>query len=118
LNLGFVFKTHLVNIGYVYEYWYLIIVVLAIIGCLIMFFRRRSKVKYVKGWSIKEIKRANTANNISVLTQEEKDVVMYMNLARMYPKKYVFVEVIPYDGGILHGHYLKNSPYKDSLIKI
>lgn len=35
------------------------------------------------GWTKEELTKANTAKNASFLTPEEKDMVMYMNLARM-----------------------------------
>lgn len=68
-------------------------------------------------WTAEELRSANTASYVSILTKEEKDVIMYMNLARMYPQKFARVEVEPYDGGPLYGFYLKGSPYKASLLE-
>ncbi|WP_133576922.1 CAP domain-containing protein [Pedobacter metabolipauper] len=39
-------------------------------------------------WSKEELKFANTAGNASYLTGEEKDMVLYMNLARMDGEKF------------------------------
>ncbi|MEJ2901823.1 CAP domain-containing protein [Pedobacter panaciterrae] len=39
-------------------------------------------------WSKEELKMANTAGNSSYLTGEEKDLVIYMNLARMDGEKF------------------------------
>lgn len=67
-------------------------------------------------WTQAEINSANTAADVAVLTKEEKDVILYMNLARMYPQKFARVEVEPYDGGAMYGHYLVGSSYKASLL--
>lgn len=47
-----------------------------------------------KVWTDEEMKSANTAANVSYLTAEEKKVIMYVNLARLYPKKYAEKEVL------------------------
>lgn len=47
-----------------------------------------------KVWTDAEMKSANTAANVSYLTAEEKKVIMYVNLARLYPKKYAEKEVL------------------------
>ena len=46
-----------------------------------------------QNWSDEERCSANTAAICPFLTQVEKDVVLYNNLARMYPKKFVAVEL-------------------------
>lgn len=46
-----------------------------------------------QNWSDGEITAANTAATCPFLSQVEKDVVLYNNLARMYPKKFVAVEL-------------------------
>jgi len=40
-----------------------------------------------------ELEKANTAKNVKVLTQEEKEVIRYVNLARLYPKKFASIEL-------------------------
>ena len=47
-----------------------------------------------QNWSDDEITAANTAATCPFLSQVEKDVVLYNNLARMYPKKFVAVELM------------------------
>ncbi|MBQ4034086.1 MAG: CAP domain-containing protein [Paludibacteraceae bacterium] len=47
-----------------------------------------------KVWTDEEMKSANTTANVSYLTAEEKKVIMYVNLARLYPKKYAEKEVL------------------------
>src|SRR5690242_1357979 len=46
-------------------------------------------------WSDPKYKAANTAKDVSYLTQDEKDVFYYVNLARMDPKKFAEVYVKP-----------------------
>lgn len=69
-----------------------------------------------ENWTMYEINSANTACDIEELSNWEKDVILYMNLARMYPQKYARVEVEPYDGGYKFGHVYRNSSYKASLL--
>lgn len=45
-------------------------------------------------WTADEINSANTAQNANFLTQEEKNVILYINLARLFPKKYAEQEVV------------------------
>ena len=47
-------------------------------------------------WTAQEIKAANTAASIQELTLEEKNVITYLNLARMYPKKFAQIELKEY----------------------
>ena len=42
-----------------------------------------SKAQNTSAWTKEELKMANTAGNAPYLTGEEKDIVIYMNLARM-----------------------------------
>ncbi len=58
-------------------------------------------------WTADELRRANTATTAYYMTEQERDVILYMNLARMYPQKYARVEVEPYNN---------NSSYKASLL--
>ena len=44
-------------------------------------------------WTTEEIKHANTAATCPYMNQVEKDVVLYNNLARLFPKKFVRVEL-------------------------
>lgn len=58
-------------------------------------------------WTADELRRANTAATAYYMTEQERDVLLYMNLARMYPQKYARVEVEPYNS---------SSSYKTSLL--
>lgn len=44
--------------------------------------------KWLKGWTPEEISKANTAKNTTYLTQAEKDVFLFANLARINPDKF------------------------------
>jgi hypothetical protein len=57
-------------------------------------------------WTIQEFDKANTAANVNILTQEEKEVIKYLNLARLYPQKFAIIEVKDYSP----------STYKESLL--
>jgi hypothetical protein len=43
-------------------------------------------------WSATQLAKANTAKKVKELTFEEKQTIMYLNLARMYPKDYKRIE--------------------------
>ncbi len=68
-------------------------------------------------WSQIELNKANTVNNISYLNDTEKEAVIILNLARLYPKKFVQIELIDFNGTKKYGEYLKDSYYKKSLIR-
>ena len=48
---------------------------------------------YAQSWTSEELRSANTAGSCPYLNQTEKDVILYNNLARMYPAKFVRVEL-------------------------
>lgn len=68
-------------------------------------------------WTPTQIEAANTAQNENYLTQEEKDVVKYINLARLYPGMFYENELSNYYGTPKYGDYLRNSKYRKSLIE-
>jgi uncharacterized protein YkwD len=70
---------------------------------------------FAESWSAEQLANANTASAINYLTQAEKDAIMYINLARLFPKEFVKFELINYAAPIKFGDYLKNSSYKKSL---
>ncbi|MCQ2208177.1 MAG: hypothetical protein MJZ02_08175 [Paludibacteraceae bacterium] len=70
-----------------------------------------------KVWSADEINSANTARNANYLTDEEKNVILYINLARLYPKKYAEQEVLNAKG---YNDYIKEftaSDYAKTLVQ-
>lgn len=67
-------------------------------------------------WTAQQIQSANTAKNIAYLTPTERVTILYINLARMYPKEFVKIELHNYNGTAKYGNFLKNSTYKQSLI--
>lgn len=71
---------------------------------------------FANSWTAEEINSANTAANVPVLTQEEKEIIKYINLARMYPRKFADVEMENYFGGEKYGNMYANSMYRQSLI--
>jgi uncharacterized protein YkwD len=71
---------------------------------------------FAQSWTAEQLSKAATAKDIEYLTQAEKDAIMYINLARMFPKEFVKFELENYQAPIKFGTYLKNSSYKKSLI--
>ncbi len=61
-------------------------------------------------WTTRQLNIANTARNIKYLTQAEKDAIMYINLARLYPFWFNVYELKNYEA------VAKNSTYKTSLM--
>jgi uncharacterized protein YkwD len=59
-------------------------------------------------WTAEELAKANTCANTSYLTKNEKEVIQYVNLARMYPAKYAKIELVDED---------KTTTYYKSLVK-
>lgn len=70
-----------------------------------------------QSWSDEQLMNANTALNEIYLTSVEKEVILYINLARLYPKQFAEIEVETYEGTKKYGPYVKNSKYRSSLLK-
>lgn len=67
-------------------------------------------------WSTSELDSAKTGDTCSYLNAVEKDAIMYLNLARLFPKKFAKIEIPGYYGTKKYGDYLKDSPYIVTLI--
>jgi hypothetical protein len=70
-----------------------------------------------QSWSQVQLESANTARDIPYLSPAEKEVIMYINLARMYPQLFLEFEVRNYVGTVRYGDYLRNSEFKKSLME-
>lgn len=68
-------------------------------------------------WTAEEFNAANTASQVYLLSSEEKDIIRYINLARMFPSKFAELEVKNYLGPKEFGDYLEDSEYKESLYR-
>jgi uncharacterized protein YkwD len=66
-------------------------------------------------WTSDQLLKANTAENSTYLTVLEKEAIMYINLARLYPNDFARIELANYNGTKKYGDYLKKSKYKTSL---
>ena len=64
-------------------------------------------------WTDIERETANTAATASYLSTTEKQIIYYLNLARLYPKKFALLEVKDY----YLNNNLTDSKYKKSLLK-
>lgn len=67
-------------------------------------------------WTEAERKAANTCQDIDDLEDNEKEAIMYINLARLYPKKFAKIELSDYWGPVKYNRYLEGSEYKESLM--
>jgi hypothetical protein len=65
-------------------------------------------------WAPEKIKKANTAVNATYLSDKEKEIIMYINLARLFPFEFSQIEVKNYKGPFINN--LEHSPYKKSLM--
>ena len=63
---------------------------------------------YGQTWTAEELAAANTFESLTVLSAVEKETMLYLNLARMYPAKYAKIELVNED---------KTSDNYKSLIK-
>jgi uncharacterized protein YkwD len=74
-------------------------------------------ISFSQSWTDEQMNAANTAADVSYLNQVEKETIMYINLARMYPHEFAQYEVQDYFGPENSGDYVKNSSYRQSLIE-
>jgi len=79
---------------------------------LIVLFFLCVKVTFAQVWTTQEFETANTTKDIEILTSEEKEVVRYINLARLYPKKFAALEIVNNKDGYSDA----NRSYVNSLI--
>ena len=70
-------------------------------------------ISFSQKWTKQQLDSANTAKNINYLSQIEKDIIMYINLARLYPQLFIIIELEDYNGE--KGCPLDLSEYKNSL---
>jgi uncharacterized protein YkwD len=66
-------------------------------------------------WTDQELNSANTASDVSYLDEIEKEAIQYLNLARMYPKKFLKIELNNYKGPEGYREINKNDSYRKSL---
>lgn len=69
-----------------------------------------------QGWTDEELAAANTAKDVPQLSTEEREVIKYLNLARLFPHKFAEVEVADYYGGEAGGHPSMFSDNRLSLL--
>ena len=79
------------------------------------------------GWTKSEISNADVARDVSNISDFEKDIILYHNLVRLYPKKYLELEILNWREDIYPKDTIRfdfiwdetnlNSGYYKSLIK-
>ncbi|WP_242926923.1 CAP domain-containing protein [Pontibacter vulgaris] len=67
-------------------------------------------------WTAAELRNADTGRNATYLNDTEKETLLYLNLARLYPKKYARVE-IPSEMLLTRGEKANWQAYRRSLLK-
>ncbi|MGC4036308.1 MAG: hypothetical protein QM764_10115 [Chitinophagaceae bacterium] len=72
---------------------------------------------FCQTWTEAQLDSADTAKDIEDVSDVEKDAILYINLARLFPQQFEKYEVEDYSGPAKYGDYLKNSSYRKSLIK-
>jgi hypothetical protein len=76
---------------------------------------------YTLTWSqeftLEQYQKASTADSISYLTKIEKEAIMYLNLARMYPSLFAEFVLEKYDGPEGYSTIEKHNSYFKSLVK-
>lgn len=85
--------------------------------CIESYAQPKSTQFYLDKWSSNQLLETNTAKDLSFLTEAEKQAIMFVNLARMYPKEFASKVVANYYGNENYGDYLKGSSYQASLLK-
>lgn len=83
---------------------------------LILFILISPQYSFSQTWSSQELEKANTCILIDDLSDIEKDAILFINLARLFPIKFAKIELLQYFGPEKYGAYLKDSPYKESLL--
>jgi len=83
---------------------------------LILFVLISPQYSFSQTWSEQELEKANTCILIDDLSEIEKEAILYINLARLFPLKFEKIEVLTYFGPEKYGAYLEDSPYKESLL--
>jgi len=73
-------------------------------------------ITFSQSWTQAQLDSANTAKDIRDITSVERETIMYINLARLYPQLFAKIEVEKYFGTERYGDYLKDSPYRKSLM--
>lgn len=71
----------------------------------------------IPAWTPEERAAANTARNVAYMDTVEKEIIMYCNLARLYPKKFSEIEVANYWGTKESPNHYQNSENRKSLIR-
>lgn len=74
-------------------------------------------IPQTKTWTPEERATANTAASVTYMDTIEKEIIMYCNLARLYPKKFSEIELTNYWGTKESPEQYRNSYNRKSLIR-
>ena len=73
---------------------------------------------FAQTWTPAQLAKANTAKNITYLSKVEKEAIMYINLARLFPSDFIRNELVV-SAGMNKGFFkMKNDrgPYQTTLV--
>jgi len=76
-----------------------------------------STIVNAQSWTPQQLKKANTAEHATYMNQTERDVIMYINLARLYPIQYLKIEILGQVEAEESDSYFKGAKYISSLIR-
>jgi hypothetical protein len=75
------------------------------------------QLNHAQDFSAEQYKEANTAQSVPYLTETEKEAILYVNLARLYPKLFLLFVVENYNGPAGYAKIEKSNTYLKSLKK-
>ncbi|MEO8768661.1 MAG: CAP domain-containing protein [Ferruginibacter sp.] len=87
----------------------------SLIVIIILFF---SVPSFCQDWTDEQLGQADTGRDIDQLSEIEKDAIMFINLARLFPIEFVKIELESYTGPEGNENSLNNSTYKKSLVTL
>lgn len=72
-------------------------IILLVFSCLAIVGYSNQRQSYSTEWTEEELRAANTVSSATYMTPLERDVMICINLARLYPRKFAQIEVAPFE---------------------
>lgn len=79
-----------------------------------LLFAQNTTSNYLSGWSKSELAKANTAQNVTYLNTSEQKLILYINLVRLYPQKFMETSLKQY---MKEKGWAPNNAYIRTLLK-
>lgn len=87
---------------------------LVVFSCVAIAGYADNRQTYSASWTEDEVRAANTVGSATYMSQLERDVMICINLARLYPRKFAQIEVAPYGKQMTSPSFPQ---YKQSLMQ-